>query len=306
MTTTTFKPLLAATAKDLSSLSFPVLVSPKLDGIRCVKQGGRALSRKLKPIPNDYVRTWIETHLPDGVDGELMLRDTAAPFREVSSAIMSKAGEPDFVYMAFDYLEPALGSEVVVPFEQRLDSLYALWHGLPKNLQEKLAVVEHLQIFNEGALRKTMQEFLDFGYEGAMVRDPKGRYKFGRSTEREGILLKIKEFHDEDATVVGVLEQMHNENEAEVDNLGHTKRSSAKAGKVGARMLGALECVTDDGAEFQLGTGFTTEQRIRMWGSLLGQHLVGRRLKFKHQPPPGGRKDGEAPRFPVFLDWRED
>ena len=24
------------------------------------------------------------------------------------------------------------------------------------------------------------------------------------------------------------------------------------------------------------------------------------------QPPPGGRKPGEAPRFPVFLGWRED
>lgn len=306
---TTFKPLLAETAEDLSALRFPLLASPKLDGIRCIKLDGKARSRKLKPIPNTFVRTWVEANLPDGIDGELLLRDHRRPFNEVSSAIMSEDGEPDFVFAAFDLLDGERWKEPEkIPFEQRLVGIRdrlrrppVLWRGV-----ERLIEVPQEHVTTEDELRAVVARHLDAGYEGTMVRDPQGRYKFGRSTLKEGILLKIKPFVDEEATVVGVVEQMHNTNEATVDNLGHTKRSSAKAGKVGKHMLGALQCVTEDGAEFEIGTGFTEEQRIAWWGSLLGQGLIGRQVKFKHQPPPGGRQPGVAPRFPVFLGWRVD
>jgi hypothetical protein len=42
--------------EDLQSLKFPLIVSPKVDGIRCGVQGGAPLTRTLKPIPNIYVR----------------------------------------------------------------------------------------------------------------------------------------------------------------------------------------------------------------------------------------------------------
>lgn len=302
----TFKPLLATTAEDLSTLRYPLLASPKLDGIRCVKLNGKALSRKLKPIPNDFVRTWVEANLPDGIDGELLLRDHRAPFNEVSSAIMSKDGEPDFVFAAFD-LFVATSEQLNktrecsdLPFEVRYD---ALGHALVKfTRHDPVQRVEHRWIRSVEDLHKEVEIHLGLGYEGTMVRDPQGRYKFGRSTLKEGILLKIKPFVDEEATCVGVVEQMHNTNEATRDALGNVKRSSAKAGKVGKGILGALECVTEDGAVFEVGTGFTDTQRSDWWT----QELVGRQIKFKHQPPPGGRKPGEAPRFPVFLGWRQD
>lgn len=307
---TTFKPLLAETAEDLSALRFPLLASPKLDGIRCIKLDGKARSRKLKPIPNKFVRAWVESNLPDGIDGELLLRDHRTSFNDVSSAIMSEDGEPDFMFYAFDLLDGKRWKEPEkTPFELRFAALQTLrerepvvlWKGI-----ERLVVVPHQLCTTEQELRDVVAMNLSAGHEGTMVRDPQGCYKFGRSTLREGILLKIKPFVDEEATVVGVVEQMHNANEATVNELGYTKRSSAKAGKVGKHMLGALECVTEDGAEFEIGTGFTEEQRIAWWGSLLGQGLIGRQVKFKHQPPPGGRQPGVAPRFPVFLGWRQD
>lgn len=308
---TTFKPLLAETAEDLSALRFPLLASPKLDGIRCVKLDGKALSRKLKPIPNDFVRNWVEANLPDGIDGELLLRDRRAPFNEVSSAIMSKDGEPDFVFAAFDFLSPkggeALKYRTETPFELRLNTLMGSLNLWQADVREtRLLIVPHYLVENVQALEHQVQINLDLGYEGTMVRDPQGRYKFGRSTLKEGILLKIKPFVDEEATVVGVVEQMHNTNEATVDNLGHTKRSSAKAGKVGKHMLGALQCVTEDGAEFEIGTGFTEEQRVNYWLADHIRTIIGKQVKFKHQPPPGGRPAGVAPRFPVFLGWRQD
>lgn len=317
-----FKPLLAATCDDISTLNYPVLASPKLDGIRCVKLDGRALSRKLKPIPNDFVRNWIEANLPDGIDGELMLRDHLTPFNEVSSAIMSKDGEPDFVFQAFDLLEPVIPfteypvGEAFVPFEDRYDRLEHWFRlGWPRHEEARLQVVPHILAENVEQLRAIVDTHAAQGFEGTMVRHPEGRYKFGRSTVKEGILLKIKAFVDEEATVIGVVEQKHNANEATVDNLGHTKRSSAKAGKRGTGKLGALVCRLEDGTEFEIGSGFTDDQRIELWscltfeGGLSSPAQEIRKLppvKFKHQPPPGGRQPGEKPRFPVFLGWRED
>jgi DNA ligase-1 len=315
---TAFKPLLAETCEDISKLRYPVYSSPKLDGIRCVKLGGKALSRKLKPIPNDFVRAWVEANLPDGVDGELMLRDvmpgtpnqdveveegtvSMSAFSRVSSAIMSKTGEPDFVFQAFDYFGSCDDS---LTFDDRYGLLRDIAHEIDhRNMGRTFQVVPHVLHSDEASLRQQVALHQAMGYEGTMVRDPNGRYKFGRSTLKEGILLKIKAFADEEAMVIGVVEQMHNENEATRDALGNVKRSSAKAGKVGNGKLGALVCVTMDGVEFEIGTGFTDAQRKDWWSPTWALNRV---VKFKHQPPPGGRKPGEAPRFPVFLGWRED
>ena len=47
--------LLPRETPDLDNLQYPVYVTPKLDGIRCLFKGGVALSRTLKPI-------YIPTH----------------------------------------------------------------------------------------------------------------------------------------------------------------------------------------------------------------------------------------------------
>lgn len=315
-----FKPLLASSCDDLSALRYPFLASPKLDGIRCIKIRGRALTRKLKEVPNSFVRNWVETHLPDGIDGELLLRDHRTPFNEVSSAIMSEDGEPDFVFAAFDFLDMSLAEQVAsaVPFEQRLRRIYDMVDSRTDPILEHFYVVPHVLIIDLPALSSVVAQNLKDGFEGTMLRDPNGRYKFGRSTLKEQILLKVKPFVDEEATVIGFVEQMHNTNEATIDELGHTKRSSAKAGKVGKGMLGAFRCRTEDGALFEVGTGFTDDERKKIWRQYRDQFLgpraavvlntwpIGNVIKFKHQPPPGGRKPGEAPRFPVFLGWRVD
>lgn len=305
-----FKPMLAAPApEDLTKLRFPVLVSPKLDGIRCVKLNGRALTRKLLPIPNNFVRNWVEKNLPDGIDGELMLSSMqAATFNEVQSAIMSVEGEPDFVFCAFDC---TTASSVnlnqtrdcsSLPFRDRFAFLSQTRWCLGDDWL-RLRIVPHEETFSADRVLEMAAEFCAAGFEGAMIRDPNGPYKFGRSTMKEGYLLKLKTFVDEEATVIGVVEQMENTNEATVNELGQTKRSSAKAGKVPKGVLGALQCRFDDGTEFEVGTGFADHERADWWQDASKLEV---RITVKHQPPPGGRKPGEAPRFPVFKGFRHD
>lgn len=300
----TFKPLLAGKApENLSQLSFPVLASPKLDGIRCVKLNGKALTRTLKPIPNDFVRTWVEKNLPDGIDGELLLRaNLTAPFAEVSSAIMNRKFEPDFTFAAFDWIGPAGAN---APFEQRFEYLresFHDWstHDFCDHILEHAQLVPHTRCMDVLALSAIVGQHMEQGYEGTMIRSPGGRYKMGRSSTNEGILLKIKQFEDEEAIVTGTEEELENTNEKA--GVGIQKRSTRKEGMVPKGRIGRLLCtLLSDDTQFAVGSGLTDELKAKPPSFFIGQTI-----KVKYQPPPGGRKPGEAPRFPVFLGFRDE
>jgi DNA ligase-1 len=284
------KPMLAGKCERPEALNFPVLATPKLDGIRCLKIGGRALTRSFKPISNRYAREWIEANLPDGVDGELMLR--GGTFNATTSAIGRESGEPDFIFHVFDYVSDGCD----VPYACRMQELARLpeWEHVAKVLPVEIHNAEELAAFEERCLAE--------GYEGVMVRDPAGPYKCGRSTEREGWLLKIKRFEDAEAVVLDSYEGMSNQNEAERDAFGRTKRSMSKAGMVGRGELGGfIVSPVDSNVVFRLGYNHVLGgvDRVTLWEQR--ESLVGRLVKFKHQP--SGAKD--APRFPKFVGWRE-
>lgn len=287
-----FRPMLACPApSDLEQICYPVLVSPKLDGIRCIIRDGVAVSRKLKPIPNRHIQERL-AGLPDGLDGELIVGEPTGPgvFARSTSGVMSADGEPDFQFHVFDHLSDA-------PFHSR----HAFAAAEAFVTDAPVTVVVHELTSSVGQLLTYEKEIVAEGYEGVMIRSTGGPYKFGRSTEREGYLLKLKRFHDAEAIVIGKVERFHNANEATTDALGYTKRSQSKAGKVGTGMLGALVCqlrgAGPDLIAFEIGSGFTEAQRREIWA----QKVVGSLVKFKYQElTPDG-----VPRFPVFLGWRD-
>lgn len=303
------KPLLAAKAPDLNRLAFPLWASPKLDGIRCIVQRGGALSRTFKPIPNLHIQQAIKDlvdHDPQrSWDGELLLTDWTAPFSDVTSAVMSRDGEPDFTLALFDYVPYSTSAEQ--PFEHRLELLRAHHALLPESVRWWCQIVPHYLVHDADELSALHTQFLAEGYEGTMLRSPDGPYKFGRSTVRQGTLLKLKNFVDEEAIIVGFEEQQHNNNPAERDEVGKTKRSSAKAGKTGAGTLGTMECVfTSDKTLFHCGAGaLTADMRQHIWDNQ--RSYLNRTIKVRHQPPPGpeGRRLGEKPRIPTFVGFRD-
>ena len=86
-----FKPLLSATIEDTASLRYPVLVSTKLDGIRCLVIDGVACSRNLKPIRNAYIQKCIGKPEYNGLDGELIVGNVFAKdcYLKTNSGVMS-------------------------------------------------------------------------------------------------------------------------------------------------------------------------------------------------------------------------
>lgn len=296
MTAANMKPNLAYTVKDPAMLTFPLLVSPKLDGIRCLMIKGAPYSRKMKLIPNSIVQDVFGVMALHGLDGELIVGDPKAAdcFNTTTSWVMSKdpPNRADWFFYVFDHF----GDEKV-DFTMRLSRVKVACKIFPKVTK----YVAHKIVNNLEELLEYESQMLLAGFEGVMVRAPEGHYKQGRSTQREGGLGKLKRFVDGEAVIIGFVEQMRNDNEATIGELGQTKRSSHKANKHGKGTLGALQ-VRDikSAVEFEIGTGFDDALRADIWSHT--KKWWGKVVKYKYQPVGVKTK----PRFPVYLGLRMD
>jgi DNA ligase-1 len=275
-----FQPMLASPVV-LENVVYPVMCSPKYDGIRCIIKDGVALSRKLKPIPNRHIQSMLAS-CPPNLDGELII--DGKTFNQIQSAVMSEDGEPEFKYCVFDIINK-------YEYSDRVNDLMEM------ELPECCEIVVPLLVETEEELLKYETECLAEGYEGIMIRSPDGPYKFGRSTPKQGYLSKLKRFEDAEATIVGFEELQHNMNEATEDERGYTKRCHKKAGMIPAGTLGAF-VVRDGDKEFKVATGMTAEERQLYWDTQ--DEMLGKLVKYKFQP--SGAKD--LPRFPTFLGIR--
>ena len=280
-----FKPMLASPF-DEALLKFPVLASPKLDGVRAIVRDGVVLSRALKPIPNKWVQQRF-SHL-EHFDGELIVGASNHPdvLRTTTSGVMRVEGEPDVSFHVFDHVENHA-------------RLYTVRYDLlEEDTEINVFVVPQHELMNTFELNAFEHEVLAEGYEGVMLRRPDAPYKFGRSTAREGYLLKVKRFHDAEFEIVGFEEEMFNANEATTSELGRTKRSSHKANKVPKGRLGALVLKYGD-TTFNCGTGFNDAERERIWAER--ESYLGKLAKIKYFAH--GIKD--VPKLPSFLGIRD-
>ena len=288
----TFKPmLLPRESPDLDNLEYPVYVTPKLDGIRCLFKDGVALSRTLKPIPNKSIQAWANKHAKvlEGMDGELIVGSPTSPtvYRDTNSFVMSHDKVGEFYFYHFDFWDDTKNI-----YEDRADGYIV---EPPDNYRK---VIRYIAT-NKEHLLSHEEYILEHGYEGIIIRTKYGKYKYGRCTLKENNSFKLKRFEDAEAVIVGFEEEMHNGNEAETNELGRTKRSTAKSGMVGKSSLGAFICKTPEGIEFKIGSGFDQQDRNDYWNNK--ENLLGRIVKYKHFPI--GIKD--KPRHPIFLGFRD-
>lgn len=286
------KPMLAGNF-DPTKAKFPYIATPKIDGIRFLMIDGVAVSRTFKPIRNKHIQSLLSKYLPDGVDGELTSGDT---FQSSTSAVMTIEGEPEFKVWVFDYVNPE--SNTISPWMSRME--------VASEIIFKILPPFNFKVLDGGSIIRTLQDleryetyYLSEGYEGVMLRDPYGTYKFGRSTVNDNILLKVKRFEDDEAELIAIEEKMSNQNVAEKDAFGHVKRSASLEGMVPMNTTGTLIVRNKDGLEFGIGSGLTDELRNEIWNNK--EKYIGKLVKYKYFPQ--GVK--ELPRHPVFLGFRD-
>ena len=283
---------------DINTLHYPVMVLPKLDGIRCVITEDGPKTRSLKPIPNDFVRKELSFMSPKGLDGELIIGEPNAEdvFNKTTSGIRRVKGEPDFTFWVFD--DWTAGD---IPYDQRMAELEYVVH----DLHPRVKFLKGELVDSPEHMKEVEAKYLDMGYEGVIIRDLKGRYKQGRTTMKEHNAFKLKRFVDSEAYVIGMVPKYRNDNEAFTNELGRTARSKKAGGLVALNTMGALVLKDiESGVEFQCGSGFDDEQRLWWFNNWFEVSTSKQPVTYKKFMI--GERD--KPRHPIFkgLRMKED
>ena len=306
------KPMLASDAVE-SKIVFPCIAQPKIDGVRGLNMLGPLTGRSLKTHANIHATNFFSMGAFRGFDGEMAAEHECHPelCRLTTSALSRIEGEPWILWHVFDYLTPDTMS---LPYEERLLKLRArvvyLQDTMP-TIAAHLKVIEWHVCENMEQLLALDSKWLDMGYEGTIVRRPNGMHKQGRSTVREGGLLRIKRFIEEEAVVEQIIEGEANGNEATINELGQTERSTHQANMTPNGMVGAMMCKLLKDVEHNGKTLFTAGQIIKVGAGRMPHdlrkawfedqtQLLGQVIKFKTFPV--GVKD--KPRFPTFQTLR--
>ena len=286
-----FKPLLACEVP-LEQVKLPVYVSTKLDGIRCVIIDGVAYSRSLKPIRNKYIQSIIGNAKYNGFDGELVVGDIYAKdvFQKSTSGVMSEQGEPDFVFYVFDDF-----TNSDLPYSERADVMrYKV-----DTLTDRIKFLGQKLVHTVDDIKLVLGKEQSLGGEGLILRNPDGVYKFGRSTPKQQLSIKVKFFEQNEFEIVGFEERYTNTNEATINELGYTSRSSHKDNLVPTNTLGSLVLKCGD-TTFKCGTGFDDALRKEIWDNK--EKYLGKLASIRYMSV--GSKNG-IPRVPSFVGWRD-
>jgi len=276
-----FLPMLAHKHQDhASKIKYPAYGQCKLDGFRQLsrKDNGKVLlwSRKGKEttIPKEIIAE-LDSVLVDGdkTDGELYKHGWG--FQRIASAI--KKYGPDTKLLEYHiYDTPHLSKSFKERFIEK-------WGSAPNTLETgpvpipgttRLMLVPTQVVANEDELAQLESWAIENSYEGVMVRNAAGLYKF---KDRSYDLLKVKQFED-----------------AEFEIIGGKEGQGREAGMV------VFKCKLEDGTEFDVRPRGTEAERSAMWENL--NAYIGKMLTVKYQ----GFSDSGRPRFPVGLHIRED
>lgn len=263
-----FKPMLAKQFhQHRDKVQFPVLVQPKIDGIRLLWDGQQTSSRTGKDsltvppaVLKELNRGWQKWRL----DGELYCHELT--FEKISGTLRrhSELLELDLIkYWVFDFpthwptrirvkmLDGEFGRKVRNPTDHPL-VLVPTW------IADSFKQIDRLQA-----------DCLEQGFEGVMIRDPEASYMY----KRTAALLKYKKVEQLQVCITGF-----------------------KAGK-GKHLgrLGALVVMCPNGKECSVGTGFNDQEREIIWADQdkwLGKQII---IEYQEKTKYG------VPRFPRYL-----
>lgn len=302
---------------DEGKLRFPYIGMAKIDGVRGLNLTGALTGRSLKPFRNKYVTRQFSHSALLGFDGEFAAELETHPdlCRITTSKLGTIQGEPYVLWWLFDYVTIESKDLAYIDRlrlrDQRYDSLYFSEDTRPTWNHLRLVPWELLE--NLTQLLAFEAKCLEAGYEGIILRDPGVSHKDGRSSPKHNGYLRIKRFIDFEFVIDGIEEGRTNCNEARINELGRTFRSTHEEnmlpnGQVGSLVGRALKDVLDpqtkkvliaEGQFVRISAGKMDAATRKLYfeqpSLILGK--IGKAKFF-----PKGMKD--APRFPVFQCLR--
>ncbi|MFC1746502.1 hypothetical protein ACFL35_21090 [Candidatus Riflebacteria bacterium] len=264
--------------KKIKKVSYPLDISPKLDGIRFSTR----LTEKALNVPVITSRSGkvfehmmhIQTELSSVMSNNMMLDGEGyihgLEFRLISRLIKKyRPGESEAVkYYIFDLVDMENRNLV---WEERKENLATFFKDREFN---HLVYVPSYRCESLKDLHKYEDQFVDDGYEGAIIRLYGGKYEFGHRSDH---LLKFKRYED-----------------AEFKIIGH------KFGKGKCAKCVIWVCETKESYIFDVMPKGTMEEREK-WGSKAKEYY-GKYLKVKYK----SFSSKGIPREPIGLGIREE
>ncbi len=249
---------------------------PKLNGLRCMFIPGRGFYSRDGKRWNDAVLAHIVPPTTDYIiDGELYCHGMS--LQQINSAVGVNRIEPGdnaqwIVFFAFDLVEPKFNALTRMLL---LDKVYS--DNFKKIESSRVVPWEICKTRIE--LDRCYENYVDTNYEGQMIKSVFGSYMPQGAKERATMnLQKRKAFLDAEFSCVG--------------------RVISQEGKCAGK-LGALKFVTPKGVAFEVGTGFTDEEREEF---IREDFDFRRKATIKYL----NLTDDGLPFNASFVGWRED
>lgn len=294
------KPMKACDA-DLNKLQFPYVAQPKIDGVRGLTIPSYGLyARTMKRFANKALTDLLNKPEYEGFDGEIIVGNpTDSDLCRKTTSFVNTINAPipdDLQFIVFD----AIGKDYLN--QKYLDRYMDMDLDYETYFKEDpiTDLIESKWITNSGELEDYEHWCLEQGYEGVILRSPTGKYKQGRATVRENTFLRLKQFIEEDATVVAIVEGQVNNNEAKKNELGNTSRSSHKDNMAPSGKVGALICKCHvSGEQIKVSAG-AMKHDDREYYFNNPDKLIGEIIQYRFFPK--GKKD--KLRFPTFHSIR--
>lgn len=294
-------PSLATTLTNLKALPFPLIVQPKIDGVRGWNPKGILLGRSMETHANKYTTNRFSSAELAGMDGELYV---GSPFsdevcRATTSAVNTIAGQPPVVWALFDMVTR---ETFFKPYEDRLSHLmeFVYARSLYAGPDKSIHVMPSRKVKTLDELLEIDEEHINTGYEGTIVRKPGDVFRSGRLPEEIASVLRMKRFTDREARIIGIIEGSTNNNMQTFGADGYAKRSTHAENMVPSGTIGAL--IVEDletGDVHTVSKGKLSHRECKNY--FQHQHLIiGRICTYRSFP----RGSLNKLRWPTFRNFR--
>ena len=183
---------------------YPAFIQPKLDGVRCLFTTKGAFSRANNRFMNvEHIEQALKPFFAKNptaiLDGELYNHGLKDDFEKIISLVKKRKPTDDDRLEAAELVEYHIydvASMTIANYTTRLNYINSIsnfqWNHILRRVDTKVALD-----FDDAL--KMHKKNLKLGYEGSIYRSFEGKYKGTRSWD----LMKFKDFHDAEATIVG-------------------------------------------------------------------------------------------------------
>ena len=238
---------------------YPAFIQPKLDGVRCLFTAKGAFSRANNRFMNvEHIEQALKPFFaknPTAVlDGELYNHGLKDDFEKIISLVKKKKPTDNDKAEAKELVQYHIydvASMTIATYFTRLNYINSSfkWNHILRRVDTQVA-------FDFDEAVKMHKKNLKLGYEGSIYRSFEGRYKGTRSWD----LMKFKDFHDDEATIVGY-------------EIGKGKREGT---------LGKFIMQDDEGVEFGCppGKGYDYQALTNMLNNV--HDYIGQRATFTY------------------------